>query len=63
MKLLVVKATALLLLSAGYVMASSANSKPNLAKNTDATKFLCDCGGGLFAACPSVTQCSTCCGD
>lgn len=62
---LTVKLSALLLLSAGYLMASSASTKPNLIKDASKTKAFCECpqsdGNVLIAECPLLRECNICC--
>jgi len=62
---LTIKLSALLLLSAGYLMASSANTKPNLIKNSTKTNISCECfcpdqGEFLIVTC-QTGGCSLCC--
>jgi hypothetical protein len=58
------KLAALLLLSTGYVMASTTASRPNILKDATKTNFLCPCndnGQTVYAICPSQTLCAECC--
>lgn len=60
------KFSALLLLSAGYVMASTPSSRPNILKDATKTNIVCSCndnGQIVFAICPppGVESCAQCC--
>jgi hypothetical protein len=62
MNRIAIKFAALLLLSTGYVMASTTASRPNSLKNAAKTNLECICStetGELFLPCS--TTCMTCC--
>jgi hypothetical protein len=66
MNRIALKLAALLLLSTGYVMASTTASRPNILKDASKTSLVCSCefdGQTVFAICPppGIESCAQCC--
>jgi hypothetical protein len=66
MNRIAIKFAALLLLSTGYVMASTTASRPNILKDATKTNIVCSCtfdGQTVFAICPppGIESCTQCC--